>query len=110
MRKSRNNQMALRRSLQKQELQIANCKWFWGLSEKTKTKHKKLEALQEWHLQGRDPVAAPEDGEQIHVSYIFSRNKTSVSFYCVGKKFVQVFRKKHVLGKLHKQKLLANLK
>ena len=78
----------------------------WGLSEKTKTKtkHKKLEALQEWHLQGRDPAATPKDGEQTPVSYLFSRNKMSVSFHCVGKKFVQIFRKTRS-GKTRKQAL-----
>lgn len=95
--------MALWRSLKKQELQIANCKLFGVYVKKKKTPN--------WghfrsggYLQGQDPAAATKDGEQIPVSYTFSGNRMSVSFYCVGKEFVQIFPKRHS-GKTPKEAL-----
>ena len=85
------------------ETGTANCQLFGVYLKKKKKKTKNWGRFRSGgHLQGQDPAAAAKDGEQIPVSCIFSRNKMSVSFYCVGKKFVQIFPKRRS-GKTPKQ-------
>lgn len=91
--------MALRRSLQKQELQIANCKWFGVYLKKQKQNTKNWRHFRSGIFRG-ETLLPPQKMENKYVFHIFSVEIKRLFHFIALVKSLFRFSAKHVLGKL----------